>query len=166
MAAVVSTARSNVAPFSISAFSGTAAPQVKASGPPMSAAAVMAEIQSDLAGFQRTLPLGLFVEADYVGSKTTHINAIYNANQPFLNGPAPYAAFGYLEFTNPLGNGVYHGLDFTLEHRFKTRLSFRAAYTLSKNIDNVSETLESLGSGTSQNIRNFARGAAPATSMS
>src|SRR5260370_8499624 len=27
-------------------------------------------------GFQRTLPLGLFVEADYVGSKSTHLNAI------------------------------------------------------------------------------------------
>jgi len=30
------------------------------------------------------------------------------------------------------------------------------AYTLSKNIDNVSETLESLGSANAQNIRNFA----------
>jgi hypothetical protein len=106
-------------------------------------------------GFQRTLPLGLFVEADYVGSKSTHLNAIYDANQPFLNGPAPYPGFGYLEFTNPLGNSVYHGLDFTLEHRFKAGLTFRTAYTLSKSIDNVSEVLESLGSGNTQNIRNF-----------
>jgi hypothetical protein len=106
-------------------------------------------------GFQRTLPLGLFLEADYVGSKTSHINAIYDANEPFLNGPAPYPAFGYLEFTNPLGNGSYQGLDLTLEHRVKAGLTFRLAYTLSKNIDNVSEALESLGSGGAQNIRNF-----------
>jgi hypothetical protein len=106
-------------------------------------------------GIQRSLPLGLFLEADYVGSKTTHINAIYDANQP-LNGVLPYPAFGYLEFTNPLGNGTYQGLDLTLEHRMQHGLTFRLAYTLSKNIDNVSEPLESLGSGGAQNIRDFA----------
>src|SRR5260370_18202418 len=90
-------------------------------------------------GFQRTLPLGLFVEADYVGSKSTHLNAIYDANQPFLNGPAPYPGFGYLEFTNPLGNSVYHWLDFTLEHRFKAGLTFRAAYTISQSIAHVAQ---------------------------
>jgi hypothetical protein len=104
-------------------------------------------------GFQRTLPFNLFVEADYVGSKTTHINAIYDANEP-LNGVAPYPAFGYLEFTNPLGNGSYQGVDLTVERRFRA-LTFRLAYTASKNIDNVSEPLESLGSGGVQNIRNF-----------
>ncbi|HZT33689.1 MAG TPA: TonB-dependent receptor [Bryobacteraceae bacterium] len=112
-------------------------------------------------GFQRELPAGLFAEADYVGSKTTHINAIYDANSP-LNGAAPYPNFGYLEFTNPLGNGSYQGLDLSLERRLNAGLAFRLSYTFSKNIDNVNEPLESLGSGGVQNIRNFAAWRGPA----
>jgi len=111
-------------------------------------------------GFQRTLPAGLFVEADYVGSKTSHVNAIYDANQP-INGVLPYPAFGYLEYTSPLGNGTYEGIDLTVEHRYKAGLSLRLAYTFSKSIDNVSEPLESLGSGGAQNIRNFAQWRGP-----
>lgn len=107
-------------------------------------------------GFQRQLPFGLFVEADYVGTKSTHLNTLRDLNQPFNNGVnvltaggqpiRPFPNFGQIEYRDPLGNAVYHGLDLTVEHRFKGGLSFRAAYTWSKSIDNTAEHLSAYGS--------------------
>lgn len=118
-------------------------------------------------GVQRQLPLGLFVEADYVGTRSIHLNTLRDLNQPFNNGVnvltapgggfvLPYPGFGQIEYRDPLGNGVYHGLDFTLERRFKDGLAFRAAYTWSKSIDNTAEHLSAYGSNSfGQNGYNF-----------
>ena len=62
-------------------------------------------------GLQRTLPWHLFVQADYVGTKSTYLTALSDFNQP-INGVKPYANFGYIEYRNPTGNGHYNGLDF------------------------------------------------------
>jgi carboxypeptidase family protein/TonB-dependent receptor-like protein len=106
-------------------------------------------------GVQRELPLGMFVEADYVGTKSTHLNTLRNFNQP-INGVVPYPNFGQIEYRDPLGNAVYHGLDFTVERRFKAGLAFRAAYTYSKSIDNTAEHLSAYGSNSfGQNGRDF-----------
>jgi hypothetical protein len=106
-------------------------------------------------GFQRQLPLSLFVEANYVGTKSTHLNALRNFNQP-INGVLPYPNFGQIEYRDPLGNAVYHGLDFTVQRRFKAGLAFRAAYTWSKSIDNTAEHLTVYGSNSfDQNSRDF-----------
>jgi hypothetical protein len=113
------------------------------------------------AGFQRELPLRLFVEANYVGTRTTHLNTLRNYNQPLLSGGRvntsllPYPGFGQIEYRDPLGNSIYHGLDLMLERRFASSLTFRVAYTWSKAIDNTGEhlaTLQSFG----QNGRDFA----------
>jgi len=104
-------------------------------------------------GFQRLLPFNLFVDASYVGTKTTHLTALLDLNQP-IGGRLPYPNFGYIEYRTPAGNGIYHGLDFTLERRFQAGLTFRLAYTLSKNIDNVADPLTA-NSGNAQDGRNL-----------
>lgn len=104
-------------------------------------------------GLQRTLPWHLFVQADYVGTKSTYLTALSDFNQP-INGVKPYANFGYIEYRNPTGNGHYNGLDFTLERRFQSDLTFRLAYTYSKSIDNVAEPLNT-NSGNAQDGRNY-----------
>ncbi len=106
-------------------------------------------------GIQRQLPARLFVDVNYVGTKSTHLNTLRNYNQP-INGVLPYPGFGQIEYRDPLGNGVYHGMDLTLERRFAAGFAFRAAYTLSKSIDNTAEHLAVGGSNSfSQNGRDF-----------
>jgi len=106
-------------------------------------------------GVQRELPLGMFFEVDYVGTKSTHLNTLRNFNQP-INGVVPYPGFGQIEYRDPLGNAVYHGLDVTVERRFKAGLALRAAYTFSKSIDNTAEHLSAYGSNSfGQNGRDF-----------
>ncbi len=106
-------------------------------------------------GFQRELPLHLFVQADYVGTKTTHLNLLKNFNQPLGgSGPLPYPNFQQIEYRDPGGNAVYHGLDLTVERRFTSGLMFRAAYTVSKSIDNTGEHLATTQSF-NQDGRNF-----------
>ncbi len=104
-------------------------------------------------GLQRSLPMNLFLQADYVGTKSTHLTALSDFNQP-INGLLPYPNFGYIEYRSPTGNGSYNGLDLTLERRFKSDLTFRFAYTLSKSIDNVAEPLNT-NSGNAQDGRNY-----------
>ncbi len=110
-------------------------------------------------GIQRTLPWNLFLEADYVGTKSTHLTALIDYNQPYnVNGTStgrlPYPNFGYIEYRMPVGNGNYNGLDLTLERRFQRDLTFRLAYTFSKSIDNAAEPLAS-NSGNAQDARNY-----------
>lgn len=104
-------------------------------------------------GFQRSLSWHLFVQADYVGTKSTHLTALSDFNQP-INGAVPYANFGYIEYRNPTGNGHYNGLDLTVERRFQSDLTFRVAYTASRSIDNVAEPLNT-NSGNAQDGRNY-----------
>jgi hypothetical protein len=114
-----------------------------------------AYVQQWSAGVQRELPMHLLVEVNYVGTKSTHLNTLRNFNQPVVpNGPLPYPAFGQIEYRDPLGNAVYHGMDLTVERRFATGFTFRAAYTLSKSIDNTGEHLATLASF-GQNGRDF-----------
>jgi hypothetical protein len=104
-------------------------------------------------GFQRSLPWHMFVQADYVGTKSTHLTALSDFNQP-INGAVPYPNFGYIEYRNPTGNGRYNGLDLTVERRFQSDLTFRVAYTVSRSIDNVAEPLNT-NSGNAQDGRNY-----------
>jgi hypothetical protein len=104
-------------------------------------------------GIQRTLPWHLFLQADYVGTKSTHLTALSDYNQP-INGQFPYPNFGYIEYRSPTGNGHYNGLDLTVERRLQTDLTFRLAYTLSRSIDNIAEPLNT-NSGNAQDGRNY-----------
>jgi hypothetical protein len=117
-------------------------------------------------GFQQELPFNLFSEITYVGTKGTHLNTIRNLNQPIqtATGPVtPYPNFGAIQYRDPLGSSVYHGMDLTLHRRFAQGVSFRVAYTLGKAIDNTAEHLSSGGSSSfNQNSRDFASWRGPA----
>src|SRR6202042_1481769 len=101
--------------------------------------------------------LNLFVEADYVGSKGTHLLTLSDLNQFVNSGQQvllnaqhqavlPYPGFGLLEYSQNDGNSSYNGLDFTVERRFTAGLTFRLAYTWSKSIDDTAEELSVYGS--------------------
>ena len=119
-------------------------------------------------GVQREVMRNLFVEADYVGSKGTHILTLSDLNQFVNNGQQvllnsqnqpvlPYPGFGLLEYSQNDGNSSYNGLDFTVERRFENGLSFQLAYTWSKSIDDTAEELSVYGSNAFSQITNNQR---------
>jgi hypothetical protein len=106
-------------------------------------------------GVQREIGLGFVAEADYVGTKSTHLDVLSDFNQHFQGTPAPYPNFGYIEYTSPLGTGTYHGLETSLTKRFSNSFSARVNYTWSRALDNAPDELNS-NSGAPPNGRNFA----------
>jgi hypothetical protein len=104
-------------------------------------------------GIQQELRPGLTGEVNYVGTKSTHLDVLSDLNQP-VNGVQPYPNFGYIEYTNAVGNGTYHGLEMSLHQRLRNGLEMRAAYTWSKSIDNAPEELSS-NSGNAPNGLNY-----------
>jgi len=116
-------------------------------------------------GFQRELTRNLFLEADYVGSKGSHLLTLSDLNQFGNNGQQvlpnankqpilPYPNFGLLEYSQNDGNSSYNGLNLTVERRFTAGLSMRLAYTWSKSIDDTAEELSVLGSNAFSQITN------------
>lgn len=125
-------------------------------------------VQQWSAGIQRQFAGDWTAEIDYVGTKSTHLDIISNYNQPLIQGNkvvtavgtngksaavVPYTNFGLVEYTNSIGYGNYNGLQASLNHRFNNGLSFRAAYTYSRSLDDVPEELET-NSGDAPNGRN------------
>ena len=103
-------------------------------------------VQQWSAGVQRQTGAWL-AEVDYVGTKSTHLDVIYDYNQPTIangvsSGVAPYANFGQVEYTTPIGFGNYNGLQACLIRQMTKGLSVRAAYTYSRSLDNAPEELE------------------------
>ncbi len=95
-------------------------------------------------GLQRELPARFIATVDYVGTKSTHLDVLTDLNQP-VSGAMPYPNFGYLERQSAQANGIYHGLETSVERRFNNGLSMKAAYTYSKSIDNAPAELEGNG---------------------
>lgn len=97
---------------------------------------------------QREMPGGVLLTAGYSGSKSTHLGGLIDLNYP---GPHPvipavqrrldprWIAIGSVV---PWGNANFHGLIAKAEKRYASGLSFIAAYTLAKNIDNVTQMLD------------------------
>jgi hypothetical protein len=116
-------------------------------------------VQQWSGGFQREIGSSWLAEVDYVGTKSTHLDVIYDFNQPIIaNGVTtkvqPYPNFGQIEYTTPIGYGNYNGLQAGLTRRMSHGLSVRAAYTYSRSLDNTPEELES-NSGDPPNGRNY-----------
>ncbi len=118
-------------------------------------------------GVQHEFPGAIVAEADYVGTKSTHLDVIRDYNQPLIvNGVAqtiqPYnnpangtqGRFGQVEYTDSIGFGNYNGLQASLNRRFQSGLSLRAAYTYSRALDNAPQELES-NSGDPPDGRNY-----------
>jgi hypothetical protein len=109
-------------------------------------------------GVQRKFGDNWTAQLDYVGTKSTHLDLIYDYNQPLIagnrtTGVKPYPNFGYVEYTTPIGYGNYNGLQGSLSRRMQNGLSLRASFTVSRSLDNTPEELEN-GSGGAPNGRN------------
>jgi hypothetical protein len=132
-------------------------------------------VQQFSLGIQRAFGSDWTAEVDYVGTKSTHLDVLSDLNQPLIvngqsTGVKPYApapgtaapsTFGQIEYANSIGYGNYNGLQASLNHRFRQGLSFRAAYTYSRALDNAPEELES-NSGSPPDGRNYGAWYGPA----
>jgi hypothetical protein len=111
-------------------------------------------------GIQRQIGQDWAGEVDYVGTKSTHLDVIRDYNQPMISGGVstgvvPYANFGQIEYTSPIGFGNYNGLQASLTRRFTNGFELRAAFTHSRSLDNTPQELES-NSGDAPDGRNYA----------
>ncbi len=120
-----------------------------------------AYVQQWTFGVQHRVGKDTLFEADYVGSKGTALVTKRNLNQP-VPGPGelslrrPFAGFGDILMVESAASSVYHSLQARLRRHYANGISFSAAYTFSKAIDNASAFLESLGDdNTPQDSRNL-----------
>ena len=99
-------------------------------------------------GIQRQFGTAWVAEADYVGTKSTHLDVIRDYNQPIISGGVstgvvPYPNYGQIEWTSPIAAGNYNGLQAQLTRRFTKGFELRAAYTHSRSLDDAPQELES-----------------------
>jgi hypothetical protein len=101
---------------------------------------------------QRQLTSSVAVELAYVGNKGTNLPGDMDPNQAIWRPGAtsaganvrsrrPYNPIGQLFLAASIFNSNYHGMQTTLTHRLNRGLSFQAAYTWSKSIDDTSKPL-------------------------
>lgn len=106
------------------------------------------------------------VEVSYTGSKGTHLNRVYNINQPFRSAatyptfPVPYAGWSTIQYIGFGFDSSYNAASITLRRRFARNFFYRLSYTYSKSIDNASQmgvtnNISAAGTGGIQDVRNF-----------
>ena len=94
---------------------------------------------------QRAITANTTVAAQYVGSRTVHADSSTAVNIP-LPGPGtvqarrPYPALAAFTTIRWDGWATFHGLTLKVTRRFSSGLSFDADYTLSKSLDDASDT--------------------------
>jgi carboxypeptidase family protein/TonB-dependent receptor-like protein len=89
---------------------------------------------------ERQLMPTLMMRVAYVGSHGNHLNIAINENVAFPGpGPVPprqpYPQFGAIQSWEPRGISNYNALQVSAEKRYSQGLSFLAAYTWSKSLD-------------------------------
>lgn len=101
---------------------------------------------------ERDLGMDSAVEAGYIGSKGTHLNRLYNINQPVRsaatapNFPYPYPGWNTINMVGFGFDSVYNAANITIRRRFARNFFYRISYIYSKSIDNASQ-LGTLGTG-------------------
>ena len=105
-------------------------------------------------GFERELPFNLKLTTNYVGSRGVKLfdNRMYNYFTP-TNGIAATtrlnAARGPISARGNFATSEYNSLQAELSRSFVRGITFRLAYTLSKDLDNASEIFTTFASPTS-----------------
>ncbi len=105
-------------------------------------------------GIERELPYNLKLTTNYVGSRGVKLfaNRQYNYFAP-TNGTAATArinpARGAINARGNFATSEYNSLQVELSRAFTRGITFRAAYTLSKDLDNASEVFNTFNSPTS-----------------
>ncbi|MBL8176527.1 MAG: TonB-dependent receptor [Bryobacterales bacterium] len=97
---------------------------------------------------ERELFGGNAVEMDYRGSKGTHLQRLYDFNQPFrtldslIAGEGfqrPYPLFNTINIFHTGSNSIYNAFNVSWRRRSRSGLFWRVNYSLSKSIDDASQ---------------------------
>jgi len=107
-------------------------------------------------GMQYEVGPNWMIDLSYVGSKGTHLANVIDKNQANpLTGP-PFPEFSSILYVESNSGSTYHSMQLRSERRMTNGLSFLAAYTFSKSIDDISSVFGgSVGSGLPQNSQNI-----------
>jgi outer membrane receptor protein involved in Fe transport len=101
-------------------------------------------LQSWSLTIERELAKGTVLEIAYAGSKGTHLERRYDANQAFreqaLRTIKPFQAFSSINIISDSSNSHYNSGSLTLRRRLSNQFFIRAAYTYAKSIDETSNT--------------------------
>lgn len=85
--------------------------------------------------------LGKFLlDANYVGTKGSHLSTFYNINAPNPGGTStaarrPYQGFSDITYVDSMGNSEYNALQMRVQRRYTNGISLLLSYTWSKSID-------------------------------
>jgi len=112
---------------------------------------------------ERQITSSLLLRSAYVGTRGEHLNLNVNENVA-VPGPGPvaprqpYPGYSTISAWEPRGPSRYNGLQLSAEQRFKGGLSFLAAYTYSRSLDEGAGGNSSTGESriNIQNPRNLA----------
>ncbi len=117
---------------------------------------------------EREVINNLLVRVSYAGSKGTRLTDVREINQAVYapgvttattNARRPYGpALGSSGLVVPVGNSVYHALQFTAEKRFSRGFTLLANYQFAKSIDDASGGKGSSQTFTNPNNQRFDRG--------
>jgi outer membrane receptor protein involved in Fe transport len=94
---------------------------------------------------QQQLPGQILFEVAYVGSKSTHLQALLDPNQDPVPGPGdiqsrrPYPQYGPFTDIVNRGNSNYSALEIKAEKRLSSGLMFLSAFTYSKSMNDQPE---------------------------
>ncbi len=91
---------------------------------------------------QRQLPLGIVLDAAYVGKRGLKIDSTRDINQP-INGVSLYPSFGPTSYLEPRGQSIYHGLQVRGEKRSASGLTLLVSYAWGKLLDNLGTVRDS-----------------------
>ncbi|MEP7363276.1 MAG: TonB-dependent receptor [Acidobacteriota bacterium] len=106
---------------------------------------------------QKKLPLDVYFDLGYVGSKGTNLTATYDGNRPIdvvipgtpglgsIASRRPYRGFDGINTTKSIGNSIYHSMQAKVERRMARGFSFLGAYTWSHSLSNAD--ISSVGGG-------------------
>ncbi|MGO9124485.1 MAG: TonB-dependent receptor domain-containing protein [Terriglobales bacterium] len=108
------------------------------------------------ADLQYELGPNWMIDLAYVGSKGTHLANVIDQNQSNPLTGSPYGQFSSVLTVESNASSSYHSMQLRSERRLSHGLSFLAAYTFSKSIDDISSIFGgSAGSGLPQNSQNL-----------
>jgi hypothetical protein len=85
--------------------------------------------------------IGRFLaDANYVGTKGTHLSVPYNINADYPGGTStaarrPYQGFSDINYLDSMGNSEYEALQLRLQRRYSNGISLLVSYSWSKSID-------------------------------
>ncbi len=102
-------------------------------------------IQQWNVNLERELGSGFILTTGYVGTRGERLFGQNQLNPTVDGGPRVYPTRGSIVVRDNSGDSIYHAFNANLERSFRRGIQFRAAYTWSKTIDNVSEVFTSSG---------------------